>query len=119
MHQDICHDNAFVHKLLMLSLSLQRVLVLWKKSGLFPITKSQWPRPVALTSHFMETLRKLILNQLQPMTRSHLDPLQFTYQCSLEAEDTIIYLLNRVYSYLDQPASTTVQVFLLHQVDPV
>ncbi|KAL4006944.1 Fc receptor-like protein [Sarotherodon galilaeus] len=63
------------HKLFMLSLSLQRILVLWKKSCLLPVPKSQRPRPVALTSQFMETLQKLILNQLQPMFKSHLEPL--------------------------------------------
>nr|XP_023652428.1 uncharacterized protein LOC111835896 isoform X1 [Paramormyrops kingsleyae]XP_023652429.1 uncharacterized protein LOC111835896 isoform X1 [Paramormyrops kingsleyae] len=40
-------------------------------------------RPVALTSHIMKTMERLILDQLCPMVRPHLDPLQFAYHASL------------------------------------
>ena len=57
---------------------------------------------MALTSHIMKTLERLVLEQQRPFT----DPLQFAYQPRLGVEDGIIYLLNRVYTHLDKPAST-------------
>ena len=71
--------------------------MLWKTSCLVPVPKTPRPsgskdyRPVALTSHIMKTLERLVLEQLQPMVKPLLDPLQFTYQSQLGVEDTIIY----------------------------
>ena len=101
-----------------LSLHLQRVPVLWKTSCLVPVPKTLRPsgpqdyRPVALTSHIMKTLERLVLEQLRPMVRPFTDPLQFTYQPRLGVEDVIIYLLNRVYTHLDKPTSTVRVMFL-------
>lgn len=100
-----------------LSLDLQRVPVLWKTSFLVPVPKMQRPsgpqdyRPVALTSRIMKTLERLVLKQLMPMVRPFTDPLQFTYLSHLGVEDGIIYLLNRVFSLLDKPASTVRVMF--------
>ena len=100
-----------------LSLHLQRVPVLWKTSCLVPVPKKPRPngpqdyRPVALTSYVMKTLERLILEQLRPMVRPFTDPLQFAYQPRLGVEDGIIYLLNRVYTHLDKPASTVRVMF--------
>ncbi len=100
-----------------MSMSLQRVPVLWKTSCLVPVPKTPRPcgskdyRPVALTSHIMKTLERLVLEQLRPLVKPHLDPLQFAYQPQLGVEDAIIFLLNRVYSHLDQPASTVRVMF--------
>lgn len=63
-------------------------------------------RPVALTSHVVKTLERLILEQLPPIVRPHQDLLLFAYQPHLGTEDTIIYLLNCVYAHLDEPVST-------------
>ncbi len=79
---------------------------------LIPVPKTPRPRdlkdyrPVAMTSHIMKTLERLILEQLRPMVQPLLDPLQFAYQPRLGVEDAIIYLLNRVYIHLDKQAST-------------
>ncbi|XP_040907892.1 uncharacterized protein LOC121190938 [Toxotes jaculatrix] len=95
-----------------MSLSLQRVPMLWKTSCLVPVPKTSRPsdlkdyRPVALTSHIMKTLERLILEQLRPMVQPFMDPLQFAYQPRLGVDDAIIYLLNSVYTHLDKPAST-------------
>ena len=53
----------------------------------------------------MKTLERLVLEQLRPMGRPHLDPLQFAYQPWIGVEDTIIYLLNRVFTHLDKPGA--------------
>ena len=101
-----------LHRVFNMSLSLQKVPVIWKTSCLVPVPKKPQPsgfsdyRPVALTSHNMKTLERLILEQLRPMVRPHLDPLQFAYQPRTGVEDAIIYLLNRVYAHLDKPGST-------------
>ncbi|KAI4902472.1 hypothetical protein NFI96_003096 [Prochilodus magdalenae] len=56
-------------------------------------------------------MERLVLEQLRPMVQPLLDPLQFAYQPRLGVEDAIIYLLNRVYSHLDKPASTVRVMF--------
>lgn len=101
-----------LHHIFNLSLSLQRVPVLWKTSCIVPVPKTPRPsnsrdyRPVALTSHIMKTLERLVMEQLRPMVSSILDPLQFAYQPRIGVEDAIIFLLNRIYPHLDKPAST-------------
>ncbi|XP_049911756.1 uncharacterized protein LOC126397200 [Epinephelus moara] len=101
-----------LHRVFKMSLSLQRVPVIWKTSCLVPVPKMPQPsglsdyRPVALTSHIMKTLERLVLEQLRPMVRPHLDPLQFAYQPRIGVEDALIYLLNRIYAHLDKPGST-------------
>ncbi|KAI4899972.1 hypothetical protein NFI96_015155 [Prochilodus magdalenae] len=100
-----------------MSLCLQRVPVMWKMSCIVPVPKTPRPsdikdyRPVALTSHIMKTMERLVLEQLRPMVQPLLDPLQFAYQPRLGVEDAIIYLLNRVYAHLDKPASTVRVMF--------
>ncbi|KAI4894895.1 hypothetical protein NFI96_003892 [Prochilodus magdalenae] len=95
----------------------QRVPVMWKTSCIVPVPKTPRPsdikdyRPVALTSHIMKTMERLVLEQLRPMVQPLLDPLQFAYQPRLGVEDAIIYLLNRVYAHLDKPASTVRVMF--------
>ena len=100
-----------------LSLHPQRVPVVWKTSCLVPVPKTPCPtgpqdyRPVALTSHIMKTLERLVLEQLRPMIRPFTDPLHFAYQPRLGVEDGIIYLLNRVYTHLDKPTCTVGVMF--------
>ncbi|KAI4892845.1 hypothetical protein NFI96_004933 [Prochilodus magdalenae] len=100
-----------------MSLCLQRVPVMWKTSCIVPVPKTPLPsdikdyRPVALTSHIMKTMERLVLEQLRPTVQPLLDPLQFAYQPRLGVEDAIIYLLNRVYAHLDKPASTVRVMF--------
>ena len=67
---------------------------------------------MALTSHVMKTLKRLVLEQLRPMIRALLDPLQFAYQPGLGVEDGIIFLLNRIHTHLEKPASTVRIMFL-------
>ncbi len=109
-----------LHHIFNMSLSLQRVPVLCKMSCLVPVPKMSRPigskdyRLVALTSHIMKTLGRLVLGQLWPMVRPLLDSLQFAYPRQLGVEDAIIYLLNYVYIYLDfSSAISTVQPALL------
>ena len=86
--------------------------MMWKTSCIVPVLKTPRPsgvkdyRPVALTSHVMETVERLVLDQLRPMVQPLLDPLQFGHQPRLGVEDTIIYQLDRVYAHLDKPEST-------------
>ena len=62
-------------------------------------------------SNIIKTLERLVLGQLTPMVRPFTDPLQFAYQPHLGVEDSIIYLLNRVYTYLDKPVNTVRVMF--------
>lgn len=76
---------------------------------------SQWlqglqTRGIDLPHH--EDQERLVLEQLRPMVKPLLDPLQFAYQPRLGVEDAIIYLLNCVYAHLDKPASTVRVMFL-------
>uniref|UniRef100_A0A674MTI7 Catenin alpha-2 n=1 Tax=Takifugu rubripes TaxID=31033 RepID=A0A674MTI7_TAKRU len=67
-----------------LSLKLGRVPQLWKTSCIVPVPKTPHPkelnsyRPVALTSHLMKTLERLILAHLRPLNKIILDPLTFS-----------------------------------------
>lgn len=76
-------------------------------SCLIPVPKTS----VALTSHIKKTMERLILDQLRSIVRPHQDPLQIAYQPLLRVEDANIYLLNRVYAHLYQPAGTVRVMF--------
>ncbi|KAI4899898.1 hypothetical protein NFI96_003346 [Prochilodus magdalenae] len=68
-----------------LSLRLGRVPATWKTTCLIPVPKKAHPkelndyRPVALTSHVMKTMERLLLNHLRPQVHHAEDPLQFAY----------------------------------------
>lgn len=68
-------------------------------------------RQVVLMSHIMKTLEWLHMEQLRPMVRPHLNPLQFA-SAQLEVEYAIVYLLNQVYVRLDKLVSTVRVMFL-------
>ncbi|KAL6470652.1 hypothetical protein MHYP_G00217710 [Metynnis hypsauchen] len=91
-----------------LSLRLGRVPTLWKTSCIIPIPKRGRPselndfRPVALTSHVMKTLERLLLHLLRPQVQHATDPLQFAYRERVGVEDAMLYLLHRAHSYLDK-----------------
>lgn len=95
-----------------LSLSLERVPALWKTSCVVPVPKTSHPRepnhfrPVALTSHLMKTMERIILRSLRPLVSSQMDPLQFAYQPGLGVDDAVIYLLHRSLAHLENTGST-------------
>ncbi len=69
-------------------------------------TKLNDYRPVALTSHILKTMERIVLSHLRPLVCSSLDPLQFTYCPQFGVEDAIIYILQRIYPHLDRAGST-------------
>ena len=92
-----------------LSLRLGKVPTQWKTSCIVPVPKKKGHssalndyRPVALTSHAMKSLERLILRRLKPQALHAQDPLQFGYQEKVGVEDAVLYLLHRVYSYMDK-----------------
>ncbi|KAI4896395.1 hypothetical protein NFI96_003160 [Prochilodus magdalenae] len=95
-----------------LSLRLGRVPQLWKTSCVVPVPKTPHPkdlnsyRLVALTSHLMKTLERLLLVHLRPLVSLAMDPLQFAYQPGIGVEDAIIHLLHRSLSHLENAGST-------------
>ncbi|KAI3352314.1 hypothetical protein L3Q82_005281 [Scortum barcoo] len=96
-----------------LSLKLGRVPQLWKTSCIVPVPKTPHPkelnsyRPVALTSHLMKTLERLVLAHLRPLVVSSLmDPLQFAYQPDIGVDDAVIYLLHTSLTHLEKAGST-------------
>ncbi|KAI4877474.1 hypothetical protein NFI96_030848, partial [Prochilodus magdalenae] len=62
-------------------------------------------RPVALTSHLMKSLERLVLTHLHPLVRPSMDPLQFV-GVGVGVDDAVIYLLHRAFSHLEKPGST-------------
>ncbi|KAI3360753.1 hypothetical protein L3Q82_012990 [Scortum barcoo] len=90
-----------------LSLSLERVPVLWKTSCVVPVPKTSRPkepnhfRPVALMSHLMKALERIVLRHLRPLVSPNMDPLQFAYQPGIGVDDAVIYLLQRSLSHLE------------------
>lgn len=93
------------------SLSLEKNPVLWKTSCLDPVPKTTHARkpahyrPVALTSHQMKTMERLILTHLRTLVSSTLDSLQFAYRPNIEVEDAVIYLLQRVLTHVETARS--------------
>ncbi|XP_073674252.1 uncharacterized protein [Garra rufa] len=100
-----------------LSLSLERVPALWKTSCVVPVPKISHPkelnhyRPVALTSHLMKAMERIVLSYLRNQVSSVLDPLQFAYRSGIGVDDAIIYLLHRALSYLEAPGCTVRVMF--------
>ncbi|XP_077578764.1 uncharacterized protein LOC144200462 [Stigmatopora nigra] len=100
-----------------LSLSLQKVPTLWKTSCVVPVPKTANPRepnhfrPVALTSHLIKTLERIILNHLSPLMNAELDPLQFAYRPGIGVEDATTYLMHRSLSHLENSGSTVRMMF--------
>lgn len=90
-----------------MSLDQRRVPRQWKTSCIVPVPKKPQPkelndfRPVALTSHVMKTMERLIIQNLRPQTRHARDPLQFAYKEKVGVEDAITYLLHKSLSHLD------------------
>ncbi|KAI4895084.1 hypothetical protein NFI96_026219 [Prochilodus magdalenae] len=68
-------------------------------------------RPVALTSHVMKTLERLLLHLLRPQVQHTVDPLQFAYREKVGVEDAMLYLLHRAHSHLDKGGSTVRVMF--------
>ena len=62
-------------------------------------------RPVALTSHIMKTLERLLVRRTRLQVAEDLDPLQVAYQKHIGVEDAILCMLHRAYAYLDVPGS--------------
>ncbi|KAI4877761.1 hypothetical protein NFI96_007703 [Prochilodus magdalenae] len=93
-----------------LSCSQGRVPVRWK-TCVVPVPKKKHPvelndyRPVALTSHLMKTLERLMLGHMKPLVRAALDPLQFAYQDAIGVDDAVIHLIDNVHSHLDTAGS--------------
>ncbi|KAK0154709.1 RNA-directed DNA polymerase from mobile element jockey [Merluccius polli] len=50
-------------------------------------------RPVALTSHLMKTMERIILRHLRTLVGTQLDSLQFAYQPGIGVDDAVIYML--------------------------
>ncbi|TWW68811.1 hypothetical protein D4764_19G0006090 [Takifugu flavidus] len=116
-HQKSCSRQlcGILQHLFNQSLHLQRIPVLWKTSCLVPVPKKTHPvapsdyRPIALTSHIMKVIERLVLTHLRPLVSPFQDPLQFAYQPKVGVDDAVIYLLQRAYSSLDR-LNTTVRV---------
>ena len=66
-----------------MSLQMEKIPVLWKTSCLIPVPKLGQlvelndDRPVALTSHIMKTLERLLVHLMRLQVAEDLDPLLF------------------------------------------
>lgn len=95
-----CADQlcGIVEHLFKLNLKLRRAPQLWKTSCVVPVPKTPQPkdlnsyRPVAITSHLMKTLERLVLAHHCPLVAQSLDPLQFGYQTGIGVDDALILL---------------------------
>ncbi|KAK0154710.1 RNA-directed DNA polymerase from mobile element jockey [Merluccius polli] len=100
-----------------LSLSLEKVPALWKTSCVVPVSKTPHPkepnhfRPVALTSHLMKTMERIILRHLRTLVGTQLDSLQFAYQPGIGVDDALIYMLHRSLLHLEGSGSTVRVMF--------
>ena len=85
---------------------------LWKTSCMVPVPKTTHLkiqssfRPVALTSHLMNTVEKLVLGHICSIVGPSMNPLQFIYQPNIRVEGGLIF------SHLGNLGST-VKILLL------
>ncbi|MCJ8749354.1 hypothetical protein PDJAM_G00175360 [Pangasius djambal] len=88
-----------------------KMRVVWKTSCVVPVPKTQHAidlsnfRLVALTSHLMKTLERLVLGHLRSEVSSAMDLLQFAYRPGIGVEDAVIFLLHRALTHLEKPGS--------------
>ena len=68
-------------------------------------------RLVALTSHLMKTMERIILRHLRSLVGTQLDALQFAYQPGIGVDDTMIYMLHRSLVHLEDSGSTVRVMF--------
>ena len=100
-----------------LSLRLEKVPVLWKTSCVVPVPKTAHAkepshfRPVALTSHLMKTMERLVLRHLRAVVSSAMDPLQFAYRPNIGVDDAVIYLQHRALTHLEAAGSAVRVMF--------
>ena len=72
-----------------------------------PVLKTKQPRelnhfrPVALTSHKMKTVERIVLSHFRPQVCSALDPLPIRVPTGDGVEDAVIYLLHCSLSHPD------------------
>ncbi|XP_078794428.1 uncharacterized protein LOC144988179 [Oryzias latipes] len=119
-----CADQLCVVMLFIfnMSLRLEKVPVIWRTSCLVPVPKVPRPtepnhfRPVALTSHLMKAMERIILSHRRTQVSSALDPLQFAYRPGIGVDDAIIYLQHQALSHLEAPGSTVRVMFLISPV---
>ncbi|XP_062844747.1 zinc finger protein 420-like, partial [Trichomycterus rosablanca] len=115
LHQRMIVTSQMSRKTSFLSELEDEVPVIWKTSCLVPVPKKSCSsslndyRPVALTSHVMKVLERLVLSYLRSQVSPFLDPLQFAYQQQVGVDDAVIYLLQRAHLHLDQ-SNTTVKI---------
>ena len=102
-----------------MSLQMEKVPVLWKTSCLILVPKLGQPvelndyKQVALTSHIIKPLERLLVRRMRLQVAEDLDPLQFAYQKHIGLEDAIIYMLHQAYAYLDV-SGLYVRIMLFH-----
>ncbi|KAI4878183.1 hypothetical protein NFI96_009370 [Prochilodus magdalenae] len=98
-----CADQLcrVVEHMFNMSLKLGRVPQLWKTSCVVPVPKTQHPkdlnsyRPVALTSHLMKSLERLVLTYLRPLPGLLKDKLEHVGVESHLSNWILDYLTNR------------------------
>ncbi|XP_023195244.1 calcium-activated potassium channel subunit beta-2 isoform X1 [Xiphophorus maculatus] len=109
---------GILQHLLILSLTKQKVLLLWKTSCLVQVpNKTQQSainnyRPVAMTTHIMKVLERLLLAHLNKQTRTYQNSLQFAYRRRVGTEDTVTHLLQQTHCHLDTAGSTALCFYI-------
>ncbi|CAM4427607.1 unnamed protein product [Leuciscus chuanchicus] len=104
--------SGVMERIFNLSLKLGVVPQLWKTSCVVPVPKTSHPkdlnsyRPVALTSHLMKTLERLVLQHLRSTVGPSMDPLQFAYRPNIGVVDAVIFLQHQALAHLEKPGST-------------
>ena len=109
-----CADQLAGIFTLLFNLSFHQASVpkLWKTSCVVPVPKKH-PikalndlRPVALTSVPMKIFEKFMLKRLRFLVSDFIDPLQFAYRSKRNVEDAVLYVLNKMFSHLENANSS-------------
>ena len=110
---NICADQLFhfLHTLFFMSLTMCKEPAIWKTFCVVPVLKKinvsclNDLRSVALTSHVMKVLERLVLNVLKDQPAAFQDPSQFTYRTKIGVDEALLYMLHSVYYHLEKLSS--------------
>ncbi|CAH8823871.1 unnamed protein product [Trichobilharzia szidati] len=112
----LCHSLTQIFNA---SFNRETVPADWKEIKVVPVQKSSSEagikfRPVAITSPFLKTMKKLLLNILKPSLKAFSDPKQFAYKCGRRTLDAAIVLHHNIVSCLDKGAKFVRTAFLYY-----
>lgn len=91
---------------------------MWKKSVIIPVPKKSCPlenndyRPIALTSHVVKAMERIILGKVRSQVEAQLDPYQFAYLSNRSTNDAISTVTHLILKHIETTDAYARLVFI-------